>query len=1183
MAPNKTIGDLAKATPLATGGPGSDSTANHAHYLLLTGPSLSAAASHSFPKTHVNFLPFQSNTGGTQTMAKVNDVGFTCLGEKDNAYRVNVIFVHGLRGHPKRTWGRGTDDDDVETQSTASSRGRRSFRSLLRRSRQTSSPVTTKDSEVSPSPKPFWPAEFLPEDIPEARVWTYGYNANVVESVFQASNQNSVSQHGQDLAVKFERVIDNQDPVIFVAHSLGGIVVKEAIRVSKICCSRTKMIVFLGTPHRGSQLAEWGTIASRLANCALQDTNRKIIDALEVNGEVLNMIHKGFVTAVHESGVKIHSFQEGRGFKGVRGLHGKVVDDFSSKLDLPPTIETVETIDANHSQMTKFADKNDAGYCDVSGVLKACIRSSIKNEMSRSTPVGEQTEAAAMPNVTQGGPPFFHVPFSLNRQFVGRTDILETLQDKLFGSDEFQQVALAGLGGIGKTQIAIKMAFWTKQHKPDYSVFWVPALSDATIEQACTEIYDSTSARPIRASGYSSSTMLTTWTSCFHQPRVANMDEIGCQPATKGCDQGRILFTTRSTELALRVAPIPGDMIKLSQMSPSEGVGYLKKSLHQQELLEDDQAITDLLQALTHLPLAIKQAAAYINKNGITIAKYLELLRNTDGSQVELLSSQFPDDTRYEHSELSKNSIATTWLISFKQIRKFNEPAAALLSFMAFIEPGAIPHSMLPMTETEQQLTASIGTLCGYGFLNKDADGQMFNMHRLVHFSTRIWVRKEGLLDETLQDVAAHLQDIFPNNDWGNRELWRQYLPHALAILWQSNENPIEDYPHQLADCVGNCLAGDGRLNEAIQIFEQAVKVGETTLAADNHRQISCQISLADAYGKNGQSQDAMNLMEPVVLMLQETRREDDHDLLDAQSMLSSAYGDVGKTKDAIQLLQHVVETQDAILPEEAGRRLFSRHVLACLYYRNKQIEESIQVFEQVVTVRKRILAEDDPGLLVSQSMLATAYLAKGMSLEAIKLLKHVVAMRAQILPEYHHSRLDSEHTLAVAYIDGGDTDEGIERLKHVVAIRQKTQPEHHPDRLISECELARAYLEIGDTNEAIQVYKHIISVRTRILASDDPELLGNTEYLADAYEANGQMQEAIQLLEKVVNIRAAGWKKDDPDLLKSQHILGLKYMKTGQLTKAIKILRRVVKFKALVLDEDDSSRVRKQSRYSNG
>ena len=129
---------------------------------------------------------------------------------------------------------------------------------------------------------------------------------------------------------------------MFVAHSLGGIILKDvrhfsvpsiskfiadhiqALRRSQKCRERTKLVVFLGTPHRGSAYAGWGEIAANLAGVAFQDTNSRVLEALNVNGEVLDNIHEEFKTILSQQSIKVHSFQEAQGMSGMRGLHGKV-------------------------------------------------------------------------------------------------------------------------------------------------------------------------------------------------------------------------------------------------------------------------------------------------------------------------------------------------------------------------------------------------------------------------------------------------------------------------------------------------------------------------------------------------------------------------------------------------------------------------------------------------------------------------------------------------------------------------------------------------------------------------------------------------------------------------------------------------------------------------------------------
>ncbi|KAK3986214.1 hypothetical protein QBC44DRAFT_333822 [Cladorrhinum sp. PSN332] len=324
----------------------------------------------------------------------VHRIGFTELsGLQDGRkgpYRVNIIFVHGLRGHPQHTWedsrDRGSVDRGNKDAGPAKSRKRNILTAIFKSkasssaSHSTTTSIADDDTSEESLSKLFWPDEYLTQDIPEARVWTYGYNADAIGGLFKANNKNSVSQHGQDFQVRIEREIGNEDPFLFVAHSLGGIIVKDAIRRSETCRARTKLIIFLGTPHRGSAYAGWGEIASNLARLALQDSNKQIIKTLEVNNEVLDNIHEEFKTITDQSRIQIHSFQEARGIAGMKGLHNKVVDDFSSKLDLPRSLETVESIDANHMEMARCRDKADPQYRAIVGVLQQFIQRMVLDE-----------------------------------------------------------------------------------------------------------------------------------------------------------------------------------------------------------------------------------------------------------------------------------------------------------------------------------------------------------------------------------------------------------------------------------------------------------------------------------------------------------------------------------------------------------------------------------------------------------------------------------------------------------------------------------------------------------------------------------------------------------------------------------------------------------------------------------
>ncbi|KAK4249589.1 putative kinesin light chain [Corynascus novoguineensis] len=901
----------------------------------------------------------------------VHRIGFTELsgshGARNGLYRVNIIFVHGLRGHPQYTWedirGGGSVDRGNKAAGTVTSRKRNIWKALFKSKPSSSASISTTtsiaDDETSEesSNTLFWPDEYLTQDIPEARVWTYGYNVDAIGGLFEANNKNSVSQHGRDFAVRVEREIPNEDPIIFVAHSLGGIIVKDAIRRSDACRARTKLIIFLGTPHRGSAYAGWGEVVSNLALLALQDSNKNIMKTLEVNSEVLDNIHEEFKTIADQSRIRIHSFQEARGISGMKGLHNKVVDDFSSKLDLPRSLETVESIDANHMQIARCGDRADPRYRAIVGVLQQFIHRMVLDGNETKLKEVSPIASGAVASVAEPGGgfdrsltsratlPCHYIPLPENRRFVGRGRTLDTLKAMLFVRKEWRKAAIFGLGGVGKTQVALQLVYWTKKNRPEFSIFWVPALSNATFEQAFAAmakklpIQNGSDDDDLRESvrRYLSSEAAGPWLLV-----VDNVDDKGIlfgsvdmpggiSEYLPESDDGLTLFTTRSREVAVSVAG--SDVIELHEMDPPEAAEFLEKSLVQKDMVRDKAATAELLKQLTYLPLAITQAAAYINIKQVPFAEYLELLHGTQQDIVSLMSEEFRDNTRYPGSQ---NAVATTWLVSFDQICKSDKAAADMLSFISCIEPKGIPQSLFPGSESTAELVGAIGTLCAYAFLTRRGHSKVFDMHSLVHLATRIWVQRAGLTATTDIKATRHLATIFPSDDYTNRNVWRQYLPHAFRVLQHSKELDIEE-KSDLLFWVGRCLKVDGRIKEAARSLEEAYQWRSRHFAEDHPSRLASQHALAGAYEANGQVKDAIALLEQVVAIEAKTLAEDHPDRLASQHALAGAYEANGQVKDAIALLEQVVVIRKNVLAEDHPDRLASQQWLA--YILETQIE----------------------------------------------------------------------------------------------------------------------------------------------------------------------------------------------------------------------------------------------------
>lgn len=438
------------------------------------------------------------------------------------------------------------------------------------------------------------------------------------------------------------------------------------------------------------------------------------------------------------------------------------------------------------------------------------------------------------------------VPFERNPSFTGREPELKRLYRALCVVNRTAKVAITGLGGVGKTQVALEFIYRWKAEHNDCSVIWMPATSKETLRLAYLNAarqlgipgWDDDKADVKRlVQEYLSRESAGQWLLVFD-----NSDELDMWTSEYAPNSGRlidtlpksgrgsILFTTRDKKTAVRL--VGRSVFELSEMDEEGGKELLRNYLIDQSLLENHGDITLLLAQLTYLPLAIVQAAAYINENGIGAGDYLSLLKEKEEDVIDLLSEDFEDEGRYHDM---KNPVATTWLISFEAIRQRDPLAADYLSFMACVDAKDIPQSLLPSGPSRKKETEAIGTLQGYSFIAKRSADSSISIHRLVHLATRNWLRKERLLRNCTRRVISRLSELLPDIDHMDREVWRSYIPHAYYAL-RSDLTGEGDQDRGYQDRLdlllkyGTCLLHEGRFHEAEASLEVALKAHVTEL-----------------------------------------------------------------------------------------------------------------------------------------------------------------------------------------------------------------------------------------------------------------------------------------------------------------------------------------------------------------
>lgn len=584
----------------------------------------------------------------------------------------------------------------------------------------------------------------------------------------------------------------------------------------------------------------------------------------------------------------------------------------------------------------------------------------------------------------------------------------------------------------------MELAYQTREIYSDCAIFWLPAVDIESLQQAYQAVadklgigLDDTKEDPkTLVKDHLSRPSSGRWLLIFD-----NVDEIDMWTEIKGStpgglkdylptsDQGAILFTTRSNKVAQYLAAT--DIIKIPEMDEHRASHVLRNSLIDKKVLCDTESTCKLLSRLTFLPLAIVQAASFINENGTTLAGYVELLDGQEQSAIDLLSEEFEDKGRYKSI---RNPVATTWLTSFEQIKRQSPLATEYLCFMACIQERDIPISLLPPAPDIEQQKA-IGLLGSYSFVRVRHAESRLDMHRLVHLATRNWLQSINSLQKRQLNVLCALDVRFPSIDVVNRPQWRASVPHALQVLALTRgENPVPNRVGFLLK-VATCQMHDGRRKQAEELFTEMVKISETLFGPEHQWTIVGLSGLANSYSGQGKSEKAIELCKRILELQERLRGSESIEVTRGIFQLTSAYRDAGQFEKAVELCREVIQRLLKSVGPNSGETLNAIHVLTLDYFMHGRLSDALELSIQSLHIHKMTFGLEDPRTIGVVTSMAVIYINQWRLKEAESLLTDAFESHKRIFGNEHPGAILIMSWLAVTWRYQG-------RYKDAIALR---------------------------------------------------------------------------------------------------------------------------------------------------
>ncbi|WP_157181990.1 tetratricopeptide repeat protein, partial [Nocardia testacea] len=476
-------------------------------------------------------------------------------------------------------------------------------------------------------------------------------------------------------------------------------------------------------------------------------------------------------------------------------------------------------------------------------------------------------------------------------------------------------------------------------------------------------------------------------------------------------------------------------IVRLDVLEPDESLRLLTTLLTINGP-RDSEGAAELCAELGHLPLAIRQAGAYLAQDPFfTPRGYLRLLADYPAEMF----GQADVDTD------SERTIARIWRITLDRIAEREPAAVDLLCALAWFAPEAIPLTLCQLRELDPpKRSTALGLLAAYNMITPDPTTGTLSIHRLVQAVARTPDaidphRRSGVIERARTRATNTLHTALPDYaDPGMWPIWRALLPHIEALTRHTTSDSDSASAGVVTAAIRNhtgmFLSGQGLHTSAVHHLYHALAHCERILGPEHPNTLTSRNNLALAYEAAGRVGEAVPLLERTLTDRQRILGTDHPDTLSSRSNLALAYRAAGRIREAIPLLEQTLADCERILGEEHSNTLTFRNNLAGAYQSTGWIGEAISLYERTLADCERDLGPDHPNTLSSRNNLAGAYEAAGRVGEAISLYERALADCERVLGPEHPNTLTFRNNLADTYREMGRVGEAIPLLERTLA-----------------------------------------------------------------------------------------------------------------------------------------------------
>ena len=678
-------------------------------------------------------------------------------------------------------------------------------------------------------------------------------------------------------------------------------------------------------------------------------------------------------------------------------------------------------------------------------------------------PVGPLGKVSRYP----GSPPdIWNVPHPRNPRFIGRSELLSDLH-AAFSSGRCRQ-ALVGLGGVGKTQLAVEYAY---RYMAEYSVvWWLHAEEPATlaseyaalagrlglVEQNQVDLQTAVNAVQSWLERHGD------WLLILDDAR----DPSECSAYIPRATTGHILVTSRNPNWRDSADPF-----RIGPLARGEATEFLQKRTRQNDL----QAIASLCHALGDLPLALEQAAAYIETAGVSIAEYL---------------TRFQNYTAVSPSEGDPHSIATAWKFSFDRLQREVPEAMELLSLLAFLAPDDIPRDLLVLGRTHLQsgLCAIVSdTQSLHRLLTElqrhsliDVRGDALFVHQLVQAVARDRLAGQNTEGEWASAAVRVVAEAFPFqvNETGTWSGSARLVPQALTATQHAERLGVAlKETGLLLNQVGLYLRSRAQLAAAEEVLRRALRIDE------------------QVYGL------------------------DDPNVAISASNIGAVLQAKGDLEGALRYTQRALATAERVYGSDHPSVATLANNIGAILQEQGDLDGALQYTQRALAIDERVFGPDNPNVAVRTSNIGVILKNQGDLTGALRYAQRALAIAERAYGQDHPTVATLASNIGAILQAQGDLSGALQYTQRALAIDEKVYGSDHPEIATVANNIGQILRAQGDLESARRYTQRALAIAERVYGPDHPSVATRVNNLGQILQDQGDIEGARRLTERALAI----------------------------------------------------------------